>query len=316
VPGDQQGHQLVTQLGVGEAIAGLALDREQQREHVVVLDAAGLRPAAGDLFEDDLVGRGAGAEVAAPRAARAEVDARERKCAVDHVHVDHAHQRLAQTREEAGVLDPEHGAQDHLERDLLHPRAQRKRPAERPALELACRDVGDHVAIARDAASVERREHQLPHAEVIVAVEQQDRARPEDRLHELVRLAGAEHLGVAGEDLADDLRVAHVHERVERVVAQREEIAVARAAAPHVPHGVAGQLGGLGRLGEPRAGREAHGAAGILRRVHRPHTQCHHTATWRSITPYPSASSTPPGSVPRKVPNGCSYSERKIRRLS
>jgi len=72
-----------------------------------------------------------------------------------------------QPREEVGVLDPEHRAQDHLERDVLHPRRSGERPAERPGLELARRDVGDHVAIPRDAAPVEGREHQLAHAQVV-----------------------------------------------------------------------------------------------------------------------------------------------------
>ena len=74
----------------------------------------------------------------------------------------------------------EHGAQDHLERDRLHARAQRERPAERPASRSrARRSRAITSRVARDRSPWNGGQHQLAHAQVLAAVEQQDRARPE-----------------------------------------------------------------------------------------------------------------------------------------
>ena len=54
VAGEHQGHQLVADLPVGEALARLVADAEQQAEHVEPA-GVGLCAALGDLGEDDLV---------------------------------------------------------------------------------------------------------------------------------------------------------------------------------------------------------------------------------------------------------------------
>ncbi len=78
-------------------------------------------------------------------------------------------------------LDPEDPGHDHVERDRLHPRGERERLADGPALDLALGDVDDHLRVLVDRLAVERRQQQLALAHVARPERREDRVRPDDR---------------------------------------------------------------------------------------------------------------------------------------
>ena len=104
------------------------------------------------------------------------------------------------------ALDAEDPGHDHVERDRLHPRCQRDRRVERPAVDLAVGGLDDHLLVARDRLAVERRQQQLALAQVARADRGQHRVgaddRPQRRLagqrRRLVGLGGEERLHVIG----------------------------------------------------------------------------------------------------------------------
>ena len=221
VAGDEQRHQLVAQLLVGERAALLVASLEQDRQHVVALLDVGGTAAAGDLVVDLGIGRGPQAQealpdVAADRAADlGQRDHRER--AALHADIEHRRESLAQPREPVGVVDAEDGPHDDLQRDLLRSRPQSERLAHRPARDLLLRDLAHHVAVALHALTVEGREHQLALAHVLAAVEQQHGVAAHQRLQRCrVRLAGVEGVRIAREDLLDHGRVGDEHDRADR----------------------------------------------------------------------------------------------------
>ena len=87
VAGEHQRHQLVADLAVGEALAGLVADAEQQAEHVHAGSASGSAAPLGDLGEDDLVEDLARGEHLAPRRAG---PAQEAQREVDPVEIEGA----------------------------------------------------------------------------------------------------------------------------------------------------------------------------------------------------------------------------------
>ena len=94
--------------------------------------------------------------------------------------------------------------------DCMRGRSAKGR-AERPALDLALRDVGDQLTVAAHPLAVERRQQQLALAHVVVLVERQQRELPERRLeHAPVGLARVDRARVAREDLLDGLRLGEV----------------------------------------------------------------------------------------------------------
>ena len=76
-------------------------------------------------------------------------------------------------------------------------------------------DLLDQLRVARDRLAVERRQHQLAHAHVVPAVEQQDRGRAGHRLHHLARLAHVVLGGLPLEHLLDQVALGDV-ERLAR----------------------------------------------------------------------------------------------------
>jgi len=94
--------------------------------------------------------------------------------------------------------------------------------------------VPHDLAVGAHAIAMERRHHHPALAQVALAVEQEQGVPAEDRLQHDGRLAGAQRVLVAGEDLADGGRVAEHHDRGRRGQADREGIAVALAAAVEV----------------------------------------------------------------------------------
>src|SRR5581483_2488149 len=132
---------------------------------------------------------------------------------------DHA----AQPRERRALVDAEHGAEDHVERDALHLLVDRERLPDRPARDRLLGDLAHEAPVDVHPLAVERRRHPATLAEVALAVEDEDRVPAEDRAEERrQRLARAERLGVAGEDRLHRVGIAERHhgglaERAHRV---------------------------------------------------------------------------------------------------
>ena len=143
-------------------------------------------------------------------------------------HVERAADRGAQLR----PLDrAEHDAQDHVERERLHPR-QRAQLAGRPARDLGARHRRDGLAPAGERLAVEGGQQLAPPAQVLGAVREQDRRRAGERLQHGRAGAAVQHAVVGGEDPPDLGRVGDQHHRrVRPRHADGERVAVARAAA-------------------------------------------------------------------------------------
>ena len=132
-----------------------------------------------------------------------------------HRRGQHAPQRLAQPALDGAALGaaptPNTPRHDHLQGHRLHPRRQRERLADRPAVDLLVGDVGDHLDVALHGLAVERRQQQLALAHVARADRGEHRVGPEDRPQrrlpgERRRIGGigleqrAQMVGVAGDD--------------------------------------------------------------------------------------------------------------------
>ena len=86
-------------------------------------------------------------------------------------------ERAAQALDLGAVGDAEDGAHDHVERDRLRVVAQRERLADRHARDRLERRLAHDLAVALHALAVERRQQQSPLAQVLGAVEAQQRVR-------------------------------------------------------------------------------------------------------------------------------------------
>ena len=140
VPGGEHGHDLVAQLLAGDARGP---EHGEQR-------ALGVA-AAVELAREQGVDVGDGAQERAPRAAAVQRHRDEPRQRGGHV--ERAADRCAQLR----PLDrAEHDAQDHVERERLHPR-QRAQLAGGPARGLGGRQLRDRGAPARERLPVEGR---------------------------------------------------------------------------------------------------------------------------------------------------------------
>ena len=195
----------------------------------------------------------------------------------------------AEALAQAVVAAAEDGAHDHLERQRLRARAGLDQ-AQRPRRDLLRGDLADRLAVGLHPLAVERRQHRLALGHVLRAVEQQHAVRAEQRLEDRVALTRVQDVRVAREHPLDVIGMRHHHPRHAPVHVQRERVAVALAQPPDVrpgPQHPAGRVHDV-RLRRPR--REA----------------VHHSASWRSITPAPDASSPAIGSDPANVPKGCS----------
>ena len=142
VAGDQQGEELVVDLGVAHRRAVLVAGGDQQREDVVaLLEVVGGAPV-GDLADDQL---GDAVDAAAERRDEADPVGADRQHRHQHPRVgeqvEEGAQRLAQFAQPRAAVDAEDGLDDDLERHRLHPRAQLVGLAGRPALDLPRRDL-------------------------------------------------------------------------------------------------------------------------------------------------------------------------------
>jgi hypothetical protein len=131
VSGDQESDELVTELHVRQRLALLVTRLEQNRENVVALGNVRCGTAARYLVVEDVVHVRAQALKPLPNALSDRLPQRHQHDACErpglHADVEHPAKPVAQLGEPLGVLDPEYGAHDDLERDRLCPGSQTKR---------------------------------------------------------------------------------------------------------------------------------------------------------------------------------------------
>ena len=228
VPGEQQRHQLVADLGVVHRLAVLEARAHEQRQDVL----ARVRAALGDLRAQhrvDLVPERLepGERVGAAEAAReqhGELQPGRRGAGQQPA------EAVGEPRAAGGVGDAEDRAQDHLERDRLHPRMQRERLLLGPALDLPRDGLAHDRLVRAHALAVERRQHQLAAREVLAPLEQQQRARAHDRLQR-DGPPGRQRVARHGVERPDRLGIReHHHRRLEAEEADAEGVAEAPAA--------------------------------------------------------------------------------------
>ena len=206
VAGDQQRPQLVVNLVFAEGSARLVACVEHHGEDV----ASSLGPVcspvpyfpAQDLARAPRVTSEAPPWAEAPEVAlhEREEEPRPRR------DVEPVGQRVGELAE-AGAGDAEDGADDDLERDRLHRPVDREPPPEGVPVDRLVRDVEHRASVGVHALAVERGEHHLALAEVLGAVEEEERVLAEERLEHEVRLAGVPLVRAESEDLLHDLGV-------------------------------------------------------------------------------------------------------------
>jgi hypothetical protein len=179
------------------------------------------------------------------------------------------------------AVDAEHGAEDDVERDALHLGLDGEGPAEGPAIDGALGQVAHRLGIGLHALAVERRQHEPALAQVAGTVQQQERVHAEDGLELHVRLTRAQRARVAGEDVADRIRMAEEHERRLAGDAEGEGVAVAppafveecRRSEPAAQELEQRRHARSGRQRRPlgmccgESGREREGSVGVHRRL-------------------------------------------------
>ena len=240
------------------------------------------------------------------------------------------------------VLDPEHRAQDHLERDRLHARWSGNRSPERPGGDLALGRLGHHRLVGAHPLAVERRQHQLAPAQVLLALEQEQRALPEERRQDDVATRGDRVLAIGAEQALQRRRVGDEDHRADPEHPGREGLAVAAPAvleerdrpgneARVCSAGRArlgpGRNGLIGSRREPLDGGQqlvdllvalvatagdgiAHAVVGVVgeelagRRRPAPCRRRRSGSARRRSRPRPRPSAAPRGPVPRSAPDG------------
>ena len=232
VPGHQQRHQLVADLDIAHRPAVFVPGLQQDGEHVVALvevvgpaslidlgveqpvDAA--KHFACDRGPDTPGGKGRQHErwAAGPRG-------------------QHPHQFCPQLVKARTLAQPEHCAQDDLQRQRPHPRVQAHRLAAWPAGDLSFRDSGDRVGVGRQVVAAERRHEKSALLPMCVLVKQQHRVRADHRQQDAICLPGVQQLGRPREDLFHRLRMGDHHKRALTHQPQSERVAVASRATLH-----------------------------------------------------------------------------------
>ena len=144
------------------------------REDVVAAGAR--RAAARDERHELLVDHGHASQERAPRAARPEVALGQRHRGGARQRARDG-QRVADVGGQPLVARAEDGAQDHVERQLLHEAQRCDRASARPARQVLEGDLARHRPVGGDPIAVEGGEHEPPDAQVLGAVGEEDRAR-------------------------------------------------------------------------------------------------------------------------------------------
>ena len=156
--------------------------------------------------------------------------------------------------------DPEDG----LERQPLHALERGHVPV--PRAQLLPGELRNGRPEGAHALPVERRLDEPPLAQVLLAVEHEDRVRPGEGPEELPALPGRRDVWVEAKDVADRVRAREEHHRlVSPVGADRDRVAETLVHAPQEARGLHRPSDGLPGGGGARAGRQLHGPS--LRRA-------------------------------------------------
>ncbi len=124
------------------------------------------------------------------------------------------------------AVDAEDRAQDDVERDLLHRGVEREALAFGPRREGLFGDGAHDLGIGLHARAVERRQEHAAVAEVLGPVEEDQRAIADQELEAAVGFAGVEDVGIAGEDLLDQLGIGEDDHDAQRRVLDRVHVAI------------------------------------------------------------------------------------------
>ena len=240
-------------IGTAVAVAG----GQQHRQHVVAVGV--LAPALVDQREELGVDR----FPVALEAAEATAAAEEPLCGREQgegalAELEDRRHAVAQAIEPQALVEPEHGAQDDLERQALQARVQRDRLTGRPARDLRLGELLDQPGQALHAVAVEGGQQELALLHVRRLVEQDHGVRAHDRLEQAGSLAGVQDVRRRGEQLAqvggigedDERRLAEQAQREARPVATPEALQVGRR--PRPPADRLGDRGETGSRGQRR----------------------------------------------------------------
>ena len=174
---DQQRDQFVAQFPIAERRAVLVVGALEHRDDVVASAGVRLVATAADLLEHGTLDRAHHGPEARVAHHRARADRRQQRQAAGNVHpFGELAQQLAQASEAIGVQLAEHRAHDHPKGDVLHPRPQRERLADRPARDLPPCDRGGRLGVALHQRAVKGREHALAVGHVLGLLQQHHRA--------------------------------------------------------------------------------------------------------------------------------------------
>ena len=131
------------------------------------------------------------------------------------------------------LLDAEDGPQDHVEGQRLHRPHERERLVDGPGVDLAVGRLPHDRLVRPHALAVEGRQEQAALPEVLGAVQQEHGPLSQHRAEQLVRLARAELVRVAPEDLLDQLGIEDDHEAGVEERPERDDVSVAAPARVH-----------------------------------------------------------------------------------
>jgi hypothetical protein len=164
---------------------------------------------------------------------------------------------LAQRIEASPGVEPEDGAQDHLQGQPLETRIELDSPRLVPARDLPLGHRRDQVSQPLHSLSVESGGHQLPLLHVSVLVEEDHRVGPDQRLQHPRTLARVEHVCGGCEDLPHLVGLGDRHERRGKREPDREPLPVALPTALKVGERAAPESDPLDQRGGGRTRRKA-----------------------------------------------------------
>jgi uncharacterized protein involved in copper resistance len=185
--GEQQGDELVANLRIAHLAAVVELGGNQHREDVLAFGEVGIGAAGGDLRVELRV-HPVAVSLEGPPGPVAGEDPEAHAREADHLPrrgrglIEQDLEWLPHRPQARLLGDAEDGAQDHLERDALHPRVDPEPLVELPGVDLAIDDLLDHRLIRAHPLAVKGGQHQLAASQVLRPFEEKNRARAHDRL--------------------------------------------------------------------------------------------------------------------------------------
>ena len=250
VPGGQQCHQLITQLGVAHLSAVVVGGAHQHGQHVGPVSQVRVGATIGDLGVQQRVRLIEAPADVPPRTALLKfrtVEGQRRP----RSQAQHPRHDLAQCGQPGRIGGADDGAQNHLQGDLGHFRADWKLGTHRPPGDIGGGEFAHHRRLARNGLSRERRHHQAAPIAVDVTVDDEHRTLAEDlSQHRRIRLAGMKYRRITGEDGLDVSGVGQINQRPHRRDPHGEHIPVVALVGGHQSGPVAQQQCCLNHAGQ------------------------------------------------------------------